>query len=221
MILLKNKICTIFIFFILIQTHGQSYANYPQDGVYGGIEAGVARVFVRGAYIINKSFEEKEYINEEYTKSIISVNLGYGHYIDESYIGIEAHHSIYTKKISDSYSQGSYEFNISIKSKSELDLIIGRKIGARSLLTLRGGIAFSNVDIRANNNLNTNIDYSLDKKWDGFSVGMGYVYGINDRLSIKSKYNLTTLKNKEYTETNSKFVDNRFSLSLIYRIWSR
>ncbi|MEJ2112563.1 MAG: outer membrane beta-barrel protein, partial [Flavobacteriaceae bacterium] len=117
--------------------------------------------------------------------------------------------------------QGNYEFDISIGSKSELVVIIGRKIGARSLLTLRGGIAFSNVDITANNNLNTNIQYSLSKKWDGFSVGMGYVYGINDKLSIKSKYNLTTFKNKEYPETNSKFVDNRFSLSLIYRIWSR
>jgi len=50
---------------------------------------------------------------------------------------------------------------------------------------------------------------------------MGYLYGINENLSIKSKYNLSTIKNKQNPDTKSKLADNRFTLSLIYRIWSR
>jgi len=200
--------------------YGQSYMNYPQIGAYGGLETGIARVSVRGEFIIDKSSELKEHVNQNYTKGVIGVNLGYGYYIAESFVGIEAHYSVYTKKISDTFTQEDFDFDISIGSKSELDLIIGRKIGTRSLLTLRGGIAFSNIKITADNNLNNEIT-TLDKKWNGFSVGMGYVYGINERLSIKSKYNLSTIKNQQSTETRSKLADNRFTLSLIYRIWSR
>ena len=47
---------------------------------------------------------------------------------------------------------------------------------------------------------------------------MGYVYGINENLSIKTKYNLTTFKNNKFPETKSNLVDNRATLSLIYRI---
>lgn len=194
--------------------------NYPQDGVYGGLEAGIARVSIRGEFVIDKATLLKEHITEDYTKGVISANVGYGYYIAESFVGIEAHYSIYTQKISDTFTQGDFDFDISIGSKSELDLIIGRKIGTRSLLTLRGGIAFSNASVVANNNLNNDIT-TLDEKWNGFSVGMGYVYGINENLSIKSKYNLSSIKNKQNPDTKSKLADNRFTLSLIYRIWSR
>ena len=194
--------------------------NYPQDGVYGGLEAGIARVSVRGNFVIDKGTDLNEHITKDYSNLVVSANLGYGYYIAESFVGIEAHYSVYTNKISETFTQGDFDFDISIGSKSELDLIIGRKIGSRSLLTLRGGVAFSNATIIANNNLNNDIT-TLDKKWNGFSIGMGYVYGINENLSLKSKYNLSTIKNKQNPDTNSEIADNRFTLSLIYRIWSR
>jgi hypothetical protein len=200
--------------------YGQTHVNYPQDGIYGGIESGVAFVRVYGTYRINISkIDSEEFISKDYTKSVISINLGYGKYLGESFIGIEAHHSLYTKKISDAFVQRDINFDISITSKSEIDLILGRKIGIKSLLTLRGGIAFSNINVVVDNNLGNEI-YALDKQWNGFSLGMGYIYGINENLSIKSKYNLTAFKNKKNPQTNSKLVDNRATLSLIYRIWN-
>ena len=199
---------------------GQSHVNYPQDGIYGGIESGVVFVNVTGTYSSEIYVVDiEEFISKDYTKSVISINLGYGKYLGESFIGIEAHHSFYTKKISDSFVQGDINFDISIESKSEIDLILGRKVGLKSLLTLRGGIAFSNINVIVDYNFG-NETYSLDKQWNGFSIGMGYVYGINENLSIKSKYNLTSFKNKKFTKTNSKLVDNRATLSLIYRIWN-
>ena len=114
--------------------------------------------------------------------------------------------------------QGNFDFDVSIGSKSEIDLILGRKIGAKSLLTLRTGIALSNINIIADYTLGSE-RFDLDEKWNGFSLGMGYVYGINDYLSIKTKYNLTTFRNQKYPDTKSKLVDNRFTLSLIYSIW--
>lgn len=212
---MKNYIIIGLLFGCFFSAFGQSHVSYPQYGVYGGLETGVARVVIYGTFTI----EDEELIRRDYTKSVISVNLGYGKYIGESFIGIEGHHSIYTKKIADSYIQGNYNFDTSITAKSELDLIIGRKIGVRSLITLRGGVAFSNINLTANYN-SGNDKYVLDKKWNGYSLGMGYVYGINENLSIKSKYNLTTFNNNSLAEAKSKLVDNRFTLSVIYRIWS-
>ena len=216
---MKNKIFIGLIFGCFLNVFGQSHVNCPQDGIYAGIESGVARVIVSGTFGNKPVIDENEFINENYTKSVIGINLGYGKYIDESLIGIEVHYAIYTKKISESYDQGNLNSDISIGSKSEIDLIIGRKIGIRSLLTLRGGIAFSNINLSAYNDFEKTL-YVQDNKWNGFSLGMGYVYGINENLSIKTKYNLTTFKNNEVSAARAKLVDNRATLSLIYRIWS-
>ena len=218
---MKNKIFIGLLLGSISVIFGQGHANYPQDGIYGGLESGVAYVKVNGTFGSDSfATEDQEYLSEDYTKSVISINLGYGYYIGESFIGIEAHHSLYTKKISDSFIQGDYNFDIDISSKSEIDLVIGRKIGLKSLITLRGGIAFSNINVNVVNDLGNDF-YALDNEWTGFSLGSGYVYGINEYLSIKSKYNLTFFKNNKIPDTDSKLVDNRISLSLIYRIWSR
>ncbi len=217
---MKNKIFIGLLFGCFLNIYGQGSASYPQDGIYGGLESGAAFIRVNGAFGSNIFVtESEEFISQDYIKNVVSINLGYGKYLGESFIGIEAHHSIYTTKISDSFVQSDFNFDISIASKSEIDLIIGRKIGERSLLTLRGGIAFSNINVIAAYNLGNDV-YVLDKQWDGFSLGMGYVYGLNDNLSIKSKYTLTIFNNNELPITNSKLVDNRATLSLIYRIWS-
>ena len=215
---MKNRILIWFLFGCFLNTLAQSNVNYPQDGIYGGVEIGVALVNINGTFSNNISkVVDEEFLSVDYIKSVIGINLGYGKYFGESMIGIEAHYSLYTKKISDSFVQGNFDFDVSLSSKSEIDLIIGRKIGVKSLLTLRGGIAFSNINIIADSN--TGIDlYKLDKKWNGYSLGMGYVYGINENLSIKTKYNLTTFKNNQFSETKSILVDNRATLSLIYRI---
>jgi len=214
----KNRILIWFLFGCFLNTFAQSNVNYPQDGIYGGVEIGVALVNINGTFSNNISkVVDEEFLSVDYIKSVIGINLGYGKYFGESMIGIEAHYSLYTKKISDSFVQGNFDFDVSLSSKSEIDLIIGRKIGVKSLLTLRGGIAFSNINIIVDSN--SGIDfYKLDKKWNGYSLGMGYVYGINENLSIKTKYNLTTFKNNKFPETKSNLVDNRATLSLIYRI---
>jgi len=214
----KNSIFIILLFGYFLNTFGQSNVNYPQDGIYGGVEIGVAFVNISGLFsnVISK-VDGDEFLSEEYTKSVVGVNFGYGKYIGESMIGIEGHFSLYTKKIDETFILNDYAFDISLSSKSEIDIIIGRKIGVKSLLTLRGGIAFSNINIIAEST--SGIDrYKLDSKWNGYSLGMGYVYGINEKLSIKTKYNLTTFKNNKFPETKSKLVDNRATLSLIYRI---
>lgn len=215
---MKNSILIWLLFSCFLNTFGQSNVNYPQDGIYGGVEIGVAFVNITGIYSNDISkVDGEEFLSEKFTKSVIGVNFGYGKYIGESMIGIEAHFSLYTKKISESIDQADYNFDISLSNKSEIDLIIGRKIGVKSLITLRGGIAFTNINIIADSN--TGIDlYKLDNKWIGYSLGMGYVYGINEKLSIKTKYNLTSFKNNQFPETKSKLVDNRATLSLIYRI---
>ncbi len=199
---------------------GQSHVNYPQDGIYGGLESGVAFVKVNGTFNNNIfKIDDEEFLSLDYIKSVIGINLGYGKYIGESMIGIELHYSIYTKKISESFEQSSINFDVSISSKSEIDLIIGRKIGVKSLLTLRGGFAFSNINVIVNYNSGKETD-KLDEQWNGFSLGMGYVYGISEKLSIKTKYNLTTFKNNKFPKTKSTLVDNRATLSLIYTIWN-
>jgi len=198
--------------------YGQSHIIYPQDGLYGGFESGIARVIVDGTFgSDNPKLDDATFISKSYTKGVISINLGYGRYFGENLIGVEAHHSLYTKKISDAFTQMDLNFDVSISSKSEIDLVLGRKIGMTSLLTIRGGVAFSNINLSAIDT-NGNEIYVLDKEWFGYSLGMGYVYGINDNLSIKSKYHLTTIKNNKFPETNSQLVDNRVTLSLIYRI---
>lgn len=211
---MRNKIFIVLFLGCFLNVFSQSHVNYPQDGIYGGLESGVAFLNVNGTF--NNG---TEFIDKGYTKSVVSINLGYGLYIGESFAGIEAHYSAYTKKVSDQFTQDNINFDISIGSKSEIDIIIGRKIGVKSLLTLRGGIAFSNINVTANYNAGSNIDV-LDKKWNGYSIGMGYVYGINQNISIKSKYTLTTFKNNELPNTDSKFVDNRATLSIIYNIWN-
>jgi len=199
---------------------GQSHVNYPQDGIYGGLESGVAFVKVNGTFNNNIfKIDDEEFLSLDYIKSVIGINLGYGKYIGESMIGIELHYSLYTNKISESFEQGSINFDVSISSKSEIDLIIGRKIGVKSLLTLRGGFAFSNINVIVNYNSGKETD-KLDEQWNGFSLGMGYVYGISEKLSIKTKYNLTTFKNNKFPKTKSTLVDNRATLSLIYTIWN-
>jgi len=218
---LKNKVFIGLLFGCFLNIFGQSNVNYPQDGIYGGIESGVAFVIVTGAFPSSNSvIENGEFISTDYTKSVISINLGYGNYFGENFAGIEAHHSLFTKNISDSFAQRDFNFDISISYKSEIDLIIGRKIGVTSLLTLRGGIALSNINITADSNLGNDV-IVLDKQWIGFSLGMGYVYGINENISIKTKYNFTTFKNNQFPETNSKLLDIRATLSIIYRIWSK
>jgi opacity protein-like surface antigen len=215
---LKYRLFIGLLFGCFSNIYGQSHIQYPQDGVYGGIESGVARVIVDGTFgSDNPKFDDATFISKDYTKSVISVNLGYGKYFGESLIGIEAHYSLYTKKISDSFIQSVFNFDISISSKSEIDLVLGRKIGVRSLLTLRGGIAFSNINISVIDTIGNEV-FVLDKKWFGYSLGMGYVYAINDDISIKSKYNLTLIKNNKSPETDAQLVDNRVTLSLIYRI---
>ncbi|MBT8279766.1 MAG: hypothetical protein KJO41_12255, partial [Bacteroidia bacterium] len=206
--------CSVFVF-------GQSRANYPQDGIYGGFESGAAYVKIIGSFgIENRASGESEYLSEEFTKSVISMNLGYGKYLGESFIGLEAHHSYYTNKISETFIQSDVNFDISMSSKSELDLVVGRKIGANSVLSLRCGIAFSNINVTVASDLGNDL-YVLDKKWNGFSLGSGYVYGINDNISIKTKYSLTFFDNTMFPNTNSKFVDNRATVSLVYLIWNR
>ncbi len=215
---MRNSILIWLLFSCFFITFGQSNVNYPQDGIYGGVEIGVAFVSINGTFSNNIfKVEDEDFLSIDYIKSVIGINLGYGKYFGENLIGIEAHYSFYAKKIDEDFVQGNFEFGISLSSKSEIDLIIGRKIGVKSLLTLRGGIAFSNINIIADSNSGT-VLYKLDKQWNGFSLGMGYVYGINENLSIKTKYNLTTFKNNQFLETNSKLVDNRATLSLIYRI---
>jgi len=217
----KNNVFIGLFFCCFFNIFGQSHVNYPQDGVYGGLESGLALVKVSGTFTSNiADIGKEEFLSEGYTKSVFSINLGYGIYIGESMIGIEAHHSLYTKKISDSFIQRDMNFDISITSKTEIDLVIGRKVGLKSLLTLRGGIAFSNINLNAIANFGNEV-YTLDKQWNGYSVGMGYVFGINENLSIKSKYNLTTFKNNKFSNTKSKLVDNRATISLIYRIWNQ
>ncbi|MBT8272408.1 MAG: hypothetical protein KJO77_01290 [Bacteroidia bacterium] len=200
---------------------GQKGANYPMDGMYGGVESGAAYVKVNGFFGSEaRANAEDEYLTKEFTKSVVSLNLGYGKYLGESFIALEAHHSLYTKKISESFTQSDFNFDLSISSKSELDLVIGRKIGAKSLLTLRGGIAFSNINITAISDLDNDL-YVLDKQWNGYSLGSGYVHGISDNLSIKTKYSLTFFNNKQFPNTDSKLVDNRATVSFIYRIWTK
>ena len=217
---MKYKVFIGLIFGGFLNIFAQSYINYPQDGIYGGIETGVALVIVNGTFSNELSaIDSEEFIGNHYTKNVVSINLGYGKYFGESFVGVEAHYSMYTKKISDLFVQNDFIFDISISSKSEIDLILGTKIGVKSLLTIRGGIAFSDINVIADSNFATEA-YVLDKQWNGFSLGMGYVYGINENLSIKTKYNLTTFKNNKFPETNSKLIDNRATLSLIYRIWN-
>jgi opacity protein-like surface antigen len=215
---LKVKLFLALLFFTFLKTNGQIL--YPQDGIYSGIESGVALVNMNGTFSnLRVPGENEEFLGEDYTKSVIGVNLGYGRYFGENFLGLEIHHSIYTKKIDEQYTQGNFLFNVNIGSKSEADLIIGRKIGTRSLLTGRIGIALSNINVIADYTAGPGI-YVLDKQWNGFSLGMGYVYGINDYLAIKTKYNLTTFRNQKFPETKSKFVDNRFTISVIYNLWS-
>ena len=179
---MKHIIFIVIFLVSAIAIYGQSYMNYPQVGAYGGLETGIARVSVRGEFVINKATELKEHINQNYTKGVIGANLGYGYYIAESFVGIEFHYSLYTKKISDTYTQEDFDFDISIGSKSELDLIIGRKIGSRSLLTLRGGIAFSNIEIIADNNLN-NENNQISRDSEYFQVHLGY--RLNDNKPMR------------------------------------
>ena len=77
--------------------------------------------------------------------------------------------------------------------------MIGRKIGVRSLLTLRGGVAFSNINLAAVD-ISGKTSYVLENNWIGYSVGMGYVYGISDKVSIKTKYQLTRIDNTKILE---------------------
>ena len=218
---MKKKIFIGFVLGFVSNIFGQGHVNYPQDGVYGGFESGAAYVKVNGTFAgENRAIDDKEFLSEEFTKSVVSLNLGYGYYIGESLIAIEGHHSLYTKKISESFIQGDLNFDIDIASKSEIDLVIGRKIGIKSLITLRGGIAFSNINVNVGDGLGNDV-YTLDNRWSGFSIGSGYVYGINENLSLKSKYNLTFFNNNKFPDTYTKFVDNRATLSLIYRIWSQ
>lgn len=215
---MKVRLFLALITFSFIKVNSQIL--YPQDGIYAGIENGVALVNMNGTYSdLRNSNENDEYLGEDYTKSVIGINLGYGRYFGENFLGLEMHHSIYTKKIDDKFTQGDFIFDVSIGSKSEIDLILGRKIGTRSLLTGRIGIALSNINVIADYTPGSEI-YILDEQWNGFSLGMGYVYGINDNLAIKTKYNLTTFKNQKFPDTNSKLVDNRFTLSIIYNFWS-
>jgi hypothetical protein len=216
---LKLKILLFFIFIYVLNINAQSYVGYPQEGVYAGIESGVALVYFNGTYDTERpNSNNEEFLSDDFTKSVIGINVGYGKYLGENFVGLEIHHSVYTKKIDQNFTQGNFDFDVSIGSKSEIDLILGRKIGAKSLLTLRTGIALSNINIIADYTLGSE-RFDLDEKWNGFSLGMGYVYGINDYLSIKTKYNLTTFRNQKYPDTKSKLVDNRFTLSLIYSIW--
>ena len=218
---MKNKVLIGLFFGCVFNGFGQGSPNYPQDGIYGGLESGAAYVKVNGTFgSETRAPDDKEFLSEEFTKSVISMNLGFGKYLGENFIGIEAHHSLYTKKISESFVQRDFNFDISIASKSEIDLIIGRKIGAKSLLTLRGGVAFSNINVNVGYGPGNDL-YVLDNQWNGFSLGSGYVYGINENLSLKSKYTLTFFNNDQFPETYSKLVDNRATLSLIYRIWSK
>lgn len=199
---------------------GQGGGNYPQDGIYGGFESGAAYVKIIGSFGNDlRNNDESEYLSKEFTKSVVSLNAGYGKYVGESYVGLEVHHSFYSKKIDESFAQSDLNFDISLSSKSEIDLVIGRKIGAKSLLTLRGGIAFSNLNVSVGNNLQNN-SFVLDTQWNGFSFGSGYVYGINENLSLKTKYSITIFNNEKFPDTSSKFIDNRATISLIYRIWT-
>ena len=216
---MKFRFCLTLLFLTSFSTvYGQSI--YPQDGVYGGIESGVAIVNVNGTFgNIRSSPESEEYIGLDYTKSVIGINVGYGMYFEENLVGLEIHHSVYTKKIDDSFIQGNFAFDLTAGSKSEIDLILARKIGTHSLLSLRFGVALTNINLIADY-IPGSERYVLDKKWNGYSLGMGYVFGINEYLAVKTKYNLTTFINNKFPDSNSKLVDNRVTLSLIYSIWS-
>lgn len=218
---MEKKVFIGFFLGCVFAVSGQNSASYPQDGIFGGFESGAAYVKINGTFNAeNRAPEEAELLSKEYTKSVVSMNLGYGKYLGESFVGIEAHHSLYTRKISESFSQSDFNFDLSLGSKSEIDLVIGRKIGEKSLLTLRGGIAFSNIQVTAAYSSGNDL-YVLDNQWYGYSLGSGYVYGINENLSIKTKYNLTLFGNDKFPGTDSRFVDNRATISLIYRIWSK
>jgi opacity protein-like surface antigen len=216
---LKNTIFVVLVLSGLSTTYGQSRFQYPQDGVYGGLEAGLALVVVDAHFpTTNDGIDYNEIFREGYTKSAISISLGYGTYFGENFVGIEGYYSLYTKKISGSFSDNIFDIDLSVSSKSELDLVIGKKIGVRSLLTLRGGLAFSDIKLSAVNT-SGKISYTLDKNWIGYSVGMGYLYGISDKMSIKSKYQLSRIDNNRSSDARAKIVDNRVTLSLIYLIY--
>jgi hypothetical protein len=216
---MKFQFCVfLFVYYSFSSIYAQSY--YPQDGIYGGLESGIAVVNVNGAFSsIRSSGESDEFISLNYEKSVIGINLGYGRYFEESLAGLEIHHSFYTSKINEIFVQGDFEFDVTIGSKSEVDLVLGRKIGTRSLLTLRCGLAFSNINLIADYNSGAE-RYNLNKQWFGYSLGMGYVFGIGDYLAVKTKYNLTSFRNQLFSDTTTKLVDNRFTLSLIYTIWT-
>lgn len=217
---MKKKVFIGFLFGCALTVFGQRGGSYPQEGLYGGIESGAAYVKVHGSFgSESRASDEDELLSEEFIKSVVSLNLGYGRYLGESWIGVEAHHSLYTNKISETFAQSDFNFDVNMSTKTEFDLVLGRKIGSKSLLTLRGGIALSNIAVTAINNLDNDL-MVLDKQWNGFSIGSGYVYGINENLSLKTKYSLTLFKNQKFPDTYSKLVDNRATLSLVYRIWN-
>lgn len=216
---MKYKIFVGLFFCGLCGFYGQSRFQYPQDGIYAGLEIGVARVVVDATFPTSEDIiDYDEIFREDFTKSALSISLGYGHYFGENFIGVEGYYSLYTKSISNDFTQTALNIDLSIASKSEVDIVIGRKIGVRSLLTLRGGVAFSDINLSAVN-LSGKTSYTLDKDWIGYSVGMGYIYGISDKMSIKSKYQLSRIDNNKISEARAKLVDNRVTLSLIYLIY--
>ena len=97
---MKLKILLFFIFIYALNINAQSYIAYPQEGVYAGIESGVALVYFNGTYDTERpNSNNEEFLSDDFTKSVIGINVGYGKYLGENFVGLEIHHSLYTKKI--------------------------------------------------------------------------------------------------------------------------
>ena len=60
---MKNNVFIGLFFFCFLNIFGQSHVIYPQDGVYGGLESGLALVKVSGTFTSNIADIKKAGIN--------------------------------------------------------------------------------------------------------------------------------------------------------------